>query len=226
MEALALELARRGVLKSNLVRSAFLRMDRRFFCIPGDPNCYEDHPVGIGYGQTLSAPHMHVEALNALSARLSAFDTKRPVAVLDVGSGSGILVGAFAVLLRDMGFTGRVVGVELVAELASRSRNSLRAAGLGDLLDDGSISVYEGSAYDFAFDQVDLNNIDFVHVGAAAESLPGNLVDCLAPGGVMLLPIGPHGGIQRMCLVEKSSGDDGGITIDAGLDVRYVPLVE
>jgi protein-L-isoaspartate(D-aspartate) O-methyltransferase len=220
MEALASSLARHNVLQSNLVRRAFVAVDRRFFGLPGDPNIYEDHPVAIGYGQTLSAPHMHVEALQSLETRLAGLDRTRPVAVLDVGSGSGILCGGFSLLLSEMGFAhGRVVGVEVVKGLAERSIANLRACGLGHLLDSGQIRIFEGSVYDFEFD----SDFDYIHVGAAAASVPTELVERLAEDGQMLLPVGPRDGVQTMYLVEKRQGR---VTMQAGLDVRYVPLVK
>ena len=62
-----------------------------------------------------------------------------------------------------------------------------------------------------------------IHVGAAAASVPQALLDQLEPGGHMLIPVGPEGGAQALCVVDKSR--DGTVTQTAQMSVRFVPLV-
>ena len=66
---------------------------------------------------------------------------------------------------------------------------------------------------------------DVIHVGAAAASVPEALVDALAPGGIMILPVGPQHGNQEMVRVTKD--EDGKVTVEPmGMGVMYVPLVK
>ena len=93
-----------------------------------------NRPLPIGHGQTISAPHVHALALEIARETLSRGQTTADAWILDVGSGSGYLTGAFAALLNEMKIKGHVVGIERCRALADQSRDNLRAAGLGGLL--------------------------------------------------------------------------------------------
>jgi len=192
------------------VVDAMLHVDRGWFCkhLP-----YEDHPVSIGHGATISAPHMHGHALTHLEPYL------QPGAVaLDVGSGSGYLVACMAYMV---GPTGTVVGVEHVDALTAESRVALDRATqqlpnkLGAMIvvtGDGRKGFPERAPY------------DCIHVGAAASSRPDALLEQLKPGGALYTPEVIHGGEQVIMLYKRLKG--GGFERKELLPVRYVPLTD
>ncbi|EFJ41680.1 hypothetical protein VOLCADRAFT_67902 [Volvox carteri f. nagariensis] len=197
MTQLLSKLIDRGTLRSPAVARAMSQVDRGAFVAPewaSSSRAYEDHPLPIGYGQTISAPHMHATALELLSPQL------RPGArVLDVGSaGSGYLTACFGMMVHP---GGRVRGVEVVPELAARSLESLRQV-VPQLLQDETISIESGNVL-----SGERPPFDAIHVGAAAEELPQDLVAKLAPGGRMVIPVGPHYGIQVLTVVDKAPFD-------------------
>lgn len=172
----------------------------------------QDSPLAIGHGQTISAPHMHAAVLDILEPVLQP-----GASVLDVGSGSGFLLPLFLSLVRP---GGRVLGVDKHAALVTRSTEAIRAAAPG-ALEDGSIELRAANVLAPGALRND-GPFDAIHVGAAAETLPTVLVDALAPGGWLVVPIGPDGGGQVLTLVKK--GQDGTVTQERLMDVRYVPL--
>lgn len=132
MDNLIAELQREGRLQSPRLAEAMRAVDRATFVPHGtlEPLVYTDTPLPLGYGETISAPHMHAACLDLLERHLV------PGAhVLDVGSGSGFLTAVMGVLV---GPTGRVVGVEKHPELAKQSEVNIRAA-VPELLNDGTI---------------------------------------------------------------------------------------
>jgi len=131
-EELVANLASAGIVQSAAVRSAMLAVDRGHFMQADDTahvsstyhyGPYADAPQLIGHGVTISAPHVHALALEALAERI-ATDGSR---VLDVGSGSGILLGYMATMA---GIGSTIVGVEVVEPLFGQSVANLHRAGL------------------------------------------------------------------------------------------------
>lgn len=87
------------IVRSELVESAMLSVDRGNYC---RNNPYMDSPQGIGFGVTISAPHMHAHALELLKDKLISGDR-----ALDVGSGSGYLTACMALMLGEGGYVSR-----------------------------------------------------------------------------------------------------------------------
>ena len=193
--------------------TALSRVDRANF-LPRDllRNAYEDRPLPIGHGVTISAPHMHAVALEVLLEELQP-----GAAVLDVGVGSGFLAAAFAEMV---GPAGSVLGIDRVPALVAMSETNLRRHDASLLasgrvrfaLADGWASCSEGGPF------------DAIHVGAAAASMPAELVAQLKPGGRMMIPIGPEGGNQVIVQVDKDAA--GRVHRTSLMGVRYVPLVK
>ena len=186
----------------------------RYVAHPYHAESYVDSPLPIGHGQTISAPHMHAACCERLAGQL------RPGAhVLDVGSGSGYLTAVLAQLVRPGGV---VQGVELVPQLAERSQGALEAdpavrAARGD-----GVTVVVRTA-DAHWGAPEHAPYDAIHVGAAAESVPSALVEQLARGGRMIIPVGPHGWTQVLKCIDKDAA--GHVTERDLMGVQYVPLV-
>lgn len=176
-------------------------------------DAYIDAPQPIGFNQTISAPHMHATCAELLEAQLQAGNT-----ALDVGSGSGYLSAVFA---KMVGPTGRVVGVELVPQLVSRSQETLeRDPATSAMFKAGRLTIHQADAH--AGWKADAP-YDAIHVGAAAAAVPPALVEQLANGGRMVIPVGRPGHPQVLMRVDKDA--EGRVTERPLMGVQYVPLV-
>lgn len=112
-------------------------VDRKNYVVPGSGDPYQDSPLPIGYGATISAPHMHAHCLDILS------DWLKPGAkVLDVGSGTGYLTALFSELVSRDG--GVVVGIDHIPELVNMSRQNFKKDGRSKMLDAGEVVLVTG----------------------------------------------------------------------------------
>jgi len=154
----------------------------------------------------------HATCLELLRAHL------RPGSrVLDVGSGSGYLSAAMALMVAP---NGKVIGIEKHPELAEQSVQNIRAA-MPDVLDSGLVDIRAGNVLGDALER-EAEGFDAIHVGAAADTLPNNLVAMLNPGGRMVIPVGPQWDFQVMQAYDKDM--NGKLTKHNLMGVRYVPL--
>ncbi|GMR59371.1 hypothetical protein PMAYCL1PPCAC_29566, partial [Pristionchus mayeri] len=164
-----------GQFTSDRVEAAMLAVDRGDFT-PSHP--YRDSPQGIGYNATITAPHMHANALQRLEGQLV-----EGAKGLDVGSGSGYLTAAMAVMV---GSRGKVVGIEHIPQLVEMARRNIEK-NHGNLLRSGRVELIEG---DGRIGRPIEGGYNAIHVGAAAPTLPMELVRQLADGGRMVIPVG------------------------------------
>lgn len=215
-------LRRTGRVTSPRVAETLRAIDRRFFVAPGTPEdeIYMDSPCPIGRGQTISAPHMHAACLELME------DVLVPGArVLDVGSGSGYLAAAMAKMTHP---GGSVLGVDKHEALVARSRGAVAAA----LPPDVAAAVTLETSNILAPGALDgLGPFNAIHVGAAAATVPTSLIDALAPGGRMVIPVGPDvtspfTAEGQVLKVFEKSADGKKVYEEDRLDVRYVPLTE
>ena len=163
-------------------------------------NAYADQALPIACGQTISQPYVVAYMTEQLGVRGGH-------RVLEVGTGSGYQA---AVLSR---LADEVVSIERYRTLAEAARKRLSALGYENVdvqVGDGLAGVPERAPY------------DRIIVTAAAETVPDALVGELAEGGVMVLPLGPHAGPQR--LVKLTKGEQG-INQEDLIGVRFVPLL-
>lgn len=161
---------------------------------------YNDHPLPIGYGQTISQP-----SLVAMMTEL--LNLEQGDRVLEVGTGSGYQ----AAVLREL--TDEVYTVEIIPELASIARAVLDGLGYDDIQLDRRDGYFGWAAH---------APYDAIIVTAAPDHLPPYLVDQLNPdGGRMVIPIGPVGNVQSLWLVTRTDDD---IEMERLLDVRFVPF--
>mmetsp|Transcript_6213 Transcript_6213/g.9067 ORF Transcript_6213/g.9067 Transcript_6213/m.9067 type:complete len:321 (-) Transcript_6213:144-1106(-) len=226
-----------GIIKSQIIRDVMNNVDRANYVFGGhSSNAYDDTPLGIGHGQTISAPHMHAHVLEELLPPLLIHASEHPndpVSILDVGCGSGYLTTCFGRLLSNkkddeqppLGIRGKVWGIDFVPELVEMSKYNTKKAD-GDLLESGTVTLLKGDGWKGLPDAAPFQAI---HVGAAADTFPKNLMMQLAVGGVMIIPVGPQLGGQALYRVERvkesPTFDTSDFVMTQLLGVRYVPLV-
>lgn len=195
------DLLARGIVDARIL-AAFGDVPRERFVDPDFATlAYSDRPLPIGFGQTISQPY--IVALMVEAARIGSSDR-----VLEVGAGSGY---AAAVISR---IADRVIGIERHPELADQSRERLARLGYSNVEiveGDGTLGWSKGAPF------------DAILAAASGREVPPSLVDQLAPGGRLVMPIGASGDVQRLLLVTKSAA---GRTDRRDLGaVRFVPLI-
>ena len=161
---------------------------------------YQNRPLPIGYGQTISQPY--IVALMTDLMRVQAHDV-----VLEIGTGSGYQ----AAILAELGAT--VCTVEIVEPLAREAAERLRMLGYA------TVRTRAGDGY---YGWEDCGPFDAIIVTAAVSHVPPSLVRQLKPGGRMVIPVGPPFLAQHLMLVEKHT--DGTILTRQILPVAFVPL--
>src|SRR5258705_785833 len=191
-------------IRSRRVLGACGGVPRRFF-VPeaAQPYAQGDHPLEIGYGQTISQPYI-------VAAMTEALDLYGPERVLEVGTGSGYQTAILAELL-PLGSTLRTV--EIVPELSHRAERTLRELGYDNVqfrVGDGAQGWPEAAPY------------DAILVAAAPEEVPTPLLEQLAPGGRLVIPVGPDAEHQELQLWRKLP--NGLLDRKVLMHVRFVPL--
>jgi protein-L-isoaspartate(D-aspartate) O-methyltransferase len=194
-----LQLRGRGI-RDPRVLAAMERIPRHEFLGPeSQREAYEDRPLPIGHGQTVSQPYI-------VAAMLEALEIQPSDSVLEIGTGSGYQTALLAEL------AGKVYSIERHAPLAERARETLARLGytaVEVVVGDGT----EGWPAAAPFDAI--------LVSAAAPKLPPPLVEQLAEGGRMIVPVGFAQG-QDLELVRKTDGQPIITRLDA---CRFVPLI-
>jgi len=191
-EQLIENLKKEGIIRSEKVEKAFRRVPRELF-VPEEYReyAYFDEPLPIGYGQTISAPHMVAIMTEELNPEIGW-------RVLEVGTGSGYQSAIIAEIVAPSEEPrerwGHVFTVERIKPLAERARENLKRAGYGErvtvLVGDGSLGYPEASPY------------DGIIVTAAAPKVPEALIEQLRPGGRLVIPVGDRY-FQRLHVVSK-----------------------
>jgi protein-L-isoaspartate(D-aspartate) O-methyltransferase len=205
-------LVSQGILRSPKVINAML-MVPRFKFLPEDIQPYSaaDAPLQIGFGQTISAPHMVCIMNEALQLEVGH-------KVLEVGAGSGWHAATIAELVAPKNARrsdwGHVYSVEIVQALAETARKNVSNAGFGDCVTviraDGSKGYPEKAPY------------DRIVVTAAAPHVPQPLLDQLKADGVMVIPVGRVSFFQTLLRLTK--GANGKIKQENLGGVAFVPL--
>lgn len=195
------ELVRSLGVRDPATLTALGRVPRHEFVRPGDRHlAYGDHPLPIGYGQTISQPYIVAYMTELLEPRPG-------MKVLEVGTGSGYQ----AAVLAELGC--QVYSVEIVEPLARSAAALLSRLGY-------RVSVHHADGH---FGWAAEAPFEAIIVTAAAGHIPPALLAQLAPGGRMVIPVGSSYGTQRLILVAKD--DRGRIRTRNLLPVRFVPLV-
>jgi protein-L-isoaspartate(D-aspartate) O-methyltransferase len=195
-----LGLRRRGIADQAVLR-AMDEVPRGQFVEPDFAGrAYADQALPICCGQTISQPYV----VAYMSEQLGVRPHHR---VLEIGTGSGYQAAVLSRLARE------VVTVERYRTLAEQARGRLQALGYDN------VEVVVGDGFGGAPGRAPF---DRVLITAAAESVPQALVDQLADGGIMVLPLGSHGGAQNIVKLTKSQT---GMTRESLIAVRFVPLL-
>ena len=163
-------------------------------------SAYQDRPLPIGYGQTISQPYI-------VALMTDLLEPARGDKVLEVGTGSGYQAAVLAKLVRH------VYSMEIIEPLAKQARQRLDRLGYGNVeskLADGYFGWEEHAPY------------DAIIVTAAASHVPPPLIQQLKPGGRLVIPVGGRFAIQYLLLIEKS--EKGEILTKQITAVRFVPL--
>ncbi len=185
------------------VAKAMLEVPRHLFVPPHlRREAYNDYPLPIGYGQTISAPHM-------VAIMCDLLDLKGGERVLEVGTGTGYHA---AVVSRIVGESGLVVTVERIPELAEKARKIYESLGYDNIkvvVGDGSVGYEEFAPY------------DRIYVTASAPKIPVKLLAQLKNGGRMVIPVGDF--VQYLYVVDKD--EYGQVHRRNWGAVRFVPLV-
>jgi protein-L-isoaspartate(D-aspartate) O-methyltransferase len=195
------QIERRGV-RDRAVLQAMRTVPRHLFVPPDQVDAaYDDTPLPVGYGQTISQPY--IVALMTELARPAPTDR-----ALEVGTGSGYQAAVLASVVKEL-WT-----IELVEPLAEQARARLDAAGIRN------VTVRAGDGYAGSAEHAPF---DIVIVTAAPEHVPPALVDQLARGGRLVIPVGRERVTQTLRLIEKDSAGD--VRSRDVLSVLFVPLV-
>ena len=195
-----LTLRRRGIGDQAVLRAMDEVPRGQFVAAEFAGRAYADQALPIACGQTISQPYVVAYMTEHLGLRPHH-------RVLEVGTGSGYQAAVLSRLARE------VVSIERYRTLAEQARGRLASLGYENVeivVGDGFAGVPGRAPY------------DRIVVTAAAEELPQALTDQLGDDGVMMLPLGPHGGSQHIIKLTKSKT---GITRENLIAVRFVPLL-
>jgi len=179
------QLIARGIRDPRVIQ-AFLKVPRHQFVEEGLwPKAYGDHALPIGHGQTISQPYMVALMTESLGFRGGE-------KVLEIGTGSGYQAAVLAEL------AGRVFTIERVSALATRAKELLDGLGYQNII----VRVSDGSTgwREFA-------PFDRIIVTAGAPEVPRSLLDQLAEGGALVIPVGDRAG-QHLVRIHRAEGQD------------------
>ncbi|MBD3258942.1 protein-L-isoaspartate(D-aspartate) O-methyltransferase [candidate division GN15 bacterium] len=194
------QLAARGITNANVL--AAMRTVPRHRFVPAERmhEAYGDYPLPIGDGQTISQPYI----VGSMTQELQVDRNSR---VLEVGTGSGYQTAVLAEIVQE------VYSIEYYPQLLSRANDLLDELGYTNvttILGDGSLGWEKRAPY------------DGIIVTAAGRSIPQSLIDQLADGGRLVIPVVTRGGLHQELMLATRSGDR--ISKRSLYGVRFVPL--
>ena len=192
------QIERRGISNPRVLGALRAVERHRFVPAAGHADAYEDYPITIGYGQTISQPYV-------VALMTESIDPQPGDRVLEIGTGSGYQAAVLSLLVKA------VYSIEIVAPLGKAAAERLAAMGYENVhvrVGDG----YRGWPEEAPFDAI--------VVTAAPPEIPQALVDQLAEGGRMVIPVGTSH--QELLMVEKKKGE---VTKRVITVVRFVPMV-
>ena len=188
-------------IKSSRVLNAFEQVDRAWF-VPDDrkAEAYDDRPLPIGAGQTISQPYIVAYMAQALNLRGSE-------SLLEIGTGCGYNAAILSRLVR------KVYSVEYFEELSMLARENLKKAGIDN------VQIRQGDGYQ---GWPEMAPFDAIMLTAAPPEVPKKLLEQLAIGGRLLAPVGR--GFQKLVLVTRTSNAD--FSEKKLIPVQFVPMLK
>ena len=187
-------------IKDKRVLRAFARVPRELFVPPESQDyAYDDRPLSIGYGQTISQPYI-------VAVMTEALELKGSEKVLEIGTGSGYQAAILANLAR------KVYSIERIPELAEAAGRLLSKLGYDNIeiqIAGPELGWKEKAPY------------DAIVVTAAAPTISGKLIDQLAIGGRLVIPVGSRWEQELLKLTREEARN----SIKNLGDVRFVPLI-
>ena len=181
---LAESLRREGYLNDPKIVRAFMDVPREVFVSPDDSEfAYSDQPLNIGYGQTISAPHM-------VAIMTELLEPGKEDVVMEIGGGSGYQAAVLASLVKQ------VYTIELVPRLCELAKSNLKKAGISNvsvIQGDGSLGYLEKAPY------------DKILVACGTDSIYPAWKEQLREGGILLAPVNA-GNHQELILSRKAKG--------------------
>ena len=193
-------IASRGVIDGRVL-DAMRRVPRERFVPPNMAGrAYDDGPLPIGNGQTISQPYVVAYMTDVLRV-------ERAHRVLEIGTGSGYQAAILGELARE------VYTIEIVPELAARATGTLRALGYRN------VQVRAGDGYAGWPERAPF---DRIIITAAPEAIPVPLIDQLVLRGLLVAPVGAQGTVQWLTIAEKTNR---GVLERRAIPVQFVPFV-
>jgi len=199
-QMVAEQIASRDI-KDPRVLTAMRQVPRHLF-VPVDEreSAYEDRPLPIGHGQTISQPY--------IVALMTELAKPKPAArALEIGTGSGYQAAILSKLVAE------VYSIEIVEPLANEARTRLAALGFSNVV------CRTGDGYNGWIERAPF---DLILVTAAPDHVPPALVAQLKPGGRLVIPVGPVFSVQELLVIEKDAS--GRTRTEQITPVRFVPL--
>ncbi|MFN3527742.1 MAG: protein-L-isoaspartate(D-aspartate) O-methyltransferase [Candidatus Altarchaeaceae archaeon] len=178
-------LIKNGELKSKKVIDAFLKVERHKF-VPDEykHRAYNDEPLSIGYGQTISAPSI-------VAIMIEALDINENDKILEIGTGSGYTT----CILAEIAKNGKIFTIERIEELANKARERLKDYKNVEVIVGDGTKGYEKEKF-----------YDKIIVSACASKIPKKLIEQLKDNGKMVIPVGGDVIFQELILIEKEKG--------------------
>jgi len=201
-QALIARLQEVGYIQSDRVRQAFLTIPRENFILPEEKkSAYQDAPLSIGYGQTISAPHM-------VAIMAEALHVEEGHRVLEIGTGFGYHA---AILSYLVGCHGKIYSIERIHALAEQAKVNFKKTEITN------VEVFEGDGSLGLPDHAPFNRI---YLTCAAPSIHQSLIKQLTNNGILLAPVGRV--FCELTRVQKTKNDM--ITEQLG-GCAFVPLI-
>ena len=194
------QLERRGITDQSVLNAMRVVPRHLFIPVENRAYAYDDGPVPIGYGQTISQPYIVAYMTEAL--QLNGQDT-----VLEVGTGSGYQAAVLSQIVS------KVFTIEIIKPLGQKASNTLKSLGYKN------VEVYIGDGY---YGLKKFAPFDAILVTAAPEKIPPALIEQLKDGGRLIAPVGSENEIQYLVLIKKKY--DNLITKKLA-PVRFVPFI-
>jgi protein-L-isoaspartate(D-aspartate) O-methyltransferase len=198
-EMVETQIQSRGITDSATIE-AMMSVPRHLF-VPEDlqSEAYADYPLPIGHGQTISQPYV-------VALMTSLLHLKGDEKALEVGTGSGYQAAVLATIVQE------VYTVEIIPELAERADTTLKECGYGN------VTVRNADGY---FGWEEHQPYDVIMITAAVDHIPPPLLQQLADGGRLVLPLGNPLYYQTLTVVEKRGNE---FITTHSTSVRFVPL--